>query len=75
MFSFNIQDLCVWAYVGLYNDEVNSKLWQMGLVPKSTITVNHKESDYMFIQCNGHTLEVPTEIARRINIEQIEKMV
>ena len=57
------------------NDEVNSKLWQMGLLPKSTITVNHKEADYMIIQCNGHTLEVPTEIARRINIEQIEKMV
>ncbi len=47
-----------------------SKLWHLGLAPKSPVVVIAKGEEEIEVQQNGKTHKVPVELARRVSLEK-----
>ena len=50
------------------NEQITHKLWQLGLLPNSIITLKEKDRDFVMVQLNGKLIKVPAILARKINI-------
>lgn len=49
---------------------IASKLWHLGLAPKSPVRVVAKGEEEIEVQQNGQTVKVPIELARRVSLEK-----
>lgn len=50
------------------NEHIAGKLWQLGLLPDTLFSIQKKEHDFIKIEQNGKSIDVPNDLARRINV-------
>lgn len=50
------------------NEQIVLKLWELGLVPETTFSVQRKESDFLEIRQGEKEIKLPVELARQVNI-------
>ena len=50
------------------DDHISSQLWQLGLLPDTSFSINKKEDDFVEINLEQKVLKLPKGLARKINI-------
>jgi Fe2+ transport system protein FeoA len=50
------------------NEQIVFKLWELGLVPETTFSIQRKESDFLEIQQGEKQVKLPIELAKQVNI-------
>ena len=50
------------------SEQITHKLWQLGLLPNTTVILKEKDRDFVLVQLNGKLIQVPSSLARKINI-------
>ena len=50
------------------SDQVESDLWELGLLPNTNFTVSSIEAEHVVIKKEGKMIKIPAEVARKINI-------
>lgn len=50
------------------NDHISSQLWQLGLLPDTSFSINKKEEDFVEISLEKKIIKLPKGLARKINI-------
>jgi len=52
------------------NDQIESELWELGLLPDSAITLIKVEKDVVKVRYQGREFEIPAKLAGQINTEK-----
>lgn len=50
------------------NEHIVNQLWKLGLLPNTAFLVRQKDQETVAIEQNGKAIEVPRDLARRINV-------
>ena len=50
------------------NDHISSQLWQLGLLPDISFSINKKEEDFVEIKLGSNLIKLSKELARKVNI-------
>ncbi|GJM36182.1 MAG: hypothetical protein DHS20C18_51830 [Saprospiraceae bacterium] len=50
------------------NEHITAQLWQFGLLPDTAFSINEKNDQHIHIQLGDKSVELPTELARKINV-------
>jgi len=53
------------------SDQISSQLWQLGLLPETSFSINKKEDDFVEINLGKKQLKLPKGLARKINIVKV----
>lgn len=51
------------------SEHVTARLWQLGLLPEADFLIKEKTEGYIEVVQAGKTVKVPSDLARRINVE------
>lgn len=52
------------------NEHVTTQLWKLGLLPNTDFMIQKKENGLLILKQNEQAIEVPTDLARQVNIER-----
>jgi Mn-dependent DtxR family transcriptional regulator len=50
------------------SEQVTAKLWQLGLLPETSFSLKKKETTFVELESAGRTVQIPADLARRINV-------
>lgn len=53
------------------SEQITVKLWELGLLPNMTFSVQKVEQDFIEIRSENKHIKIPQELARKINIETL----
>jgi ABC-type Mn2+/Zn2+ transport system permease subunit/Mn-dependent DtxR family transcriptional regulator len=53
------------------SEKITAQLWQLGLLPNTSFSIEKKDPQFIEIQLNGKQVKVPFELARKINTEKL----
>ncbi|MFK7936189.1 MAG: iron chelate uptake ABC transporter family permease subunit [Saprospiraceae bacterium] len=53
------------------SEHVTAQLWKLGLLPNTDFVIQEKQNGTLIVQQNGSAIEVPTDLARQVNVQEM----
>jgi ABC-type Mn2+/Zn2+ transport system permease subunit/Mn-dependent DtxR family transcriptional regulator len=54
------------------SEQVSARLWQLGLLPGSLFSILNKSTEYVEVDQAGRQIQIPAELARKINTRSVK---